>query len=415
MFKPVELFIGLRYTRAKRRNGFISFISLVSIIGIILGVMALIIVLSVMNGFEKEVRDRILSMISHITVSGYNGKLNDWQKVVTQVKKNPEVVGTAPYIRAEGMLIYKREVHGAMFRGVDPPLEKTVSRVADHMLAGKLSDLQPGKFNIILGQDLAFRLGVDVGDKVTMVTPSANITPAGVLPRLKRFTVSGIFKVGFYEYDSSVGLINLDDAARVFRMRDGVSGVQVQVKNLFEVASVRDKLKSKYLMNYWVKDWSYYHANWFRAVKMEKTLISLLLFLIILVAAINIVSSLIMVVTDKRSDIAILRTLGAKTQTITRIFIIQGSVIGVVGTILGTLFGVIISLNLEAMYTWLEHVLHTRFIDGSVYLISTLPSDLHWDQVLWISSASMITSILATIIPARRASKTQPAEALRYE
>jgi lipoprotein-releasing system permease protein len=415
MFKPVELFIGLRYTRAKRRNGFISFISLVSIIGIILGVMALIIVLSVMNGFEKEVRDRILNMISHITVSGYNGKLNDWQKVVTQVKKNPEVVGTAPYIRAEGMLIYKREVHGAMFRGVDPPLEKTVSRVADHMLAGKLSDLQPGKFNIILGQDLAFRLGVDVGDKVTMVTPSANITPAGVLPRLKRFTVSGIFKVGFYEYDSAVGLINLEDAARVFRMRDGVSGVQVQVKNLFEVASVRDKLKSKYLMNYWVKDWSYYHANWFRAVKMEKTLISLLLFLIILVAAINIVSSLIMVVTDKRSDIAILRTLGAKTQTITRIFIIQGSVIGVVGTILGTLFGVIISLNLESMYTWLEHVLHTRFIDGSVYLISTLPSDLHWNQVLWISSASMITSILATIIPARRASKTQPAEALRYE
>jgi lipoprotein-releasing system permease protein len=415
MFTPVELFIGLRYTRAKRRNGFISFISLVSIIGIILGVMALIIVLSVMNGFEKEVRDRILNMISHITVSGYDGKLTDWQHVVTQVKKNPEVVGTAPYIRAEGMLIYKREVHGAMFRGVDPPLEKTVSRVADHMLQGKLSDLQPGKFNIILGQDLAYRLGVDVGDKVTMVTPSANITPAGVLPRLKRFTVSGIFKVGFYEYDSSVGLINIDDAARVFRMGDSVSGVQVQVKNLFEVAPVRDKLKNEYLMNYWVKDWSYYHANWFRAVKMEKTMISLLLFLIILVAAINIVSSLIMVVTDKRSDIAILRTLGAKTQTITRIFIIQGSVIGVVGTLVGTLFGVIISLNLESLYTWLEHVLHTQLIDGSVYLISTLPSDLHWDQVLWISAASMITSVLATIIPARRASKTQPAEALRYE
>jgi len=415
MFNPVELFIGLRYTRAKRRNGFISFISLVSIIGIILGVMALIIVLSVMNGFEKEVRDRILNMISHITVSGYDGKLTDWQHVVTQVKKNPEVVGTAPYIRAEGMLIYKREVHGAMFRGVDPALEKSVSRVASHMVEGKLTDLEPGRFNIILGQDLAFRLGVDVGDKVTMVTPSANITPAGVLPRLKRFTVSGIFKVGFYEYDSAVGLINLEDAARVFRMGDTVSGVQVQVKNLFEVASVRDKLKNQYLMNYWVKDWSYYHANWFRAVKMEKTLISLLLFLIILVAAINIVSSLIMVVTDKRSDIAILRTLGARTQTITRIFVIQGSVIGVMGTILGTVFGVIISLNLESLYSWLEHVLHRQLIDGSVYLISTLPSDLHWDQVLWISAASMVTSILATIIPARRASKTQPAEALRYE
>jgi len=415
MFNPVELFIGLRYTRAKRRNGFISFFSLVSIIGVIVGVMALIIVLSVMNGFEKDVRETILNMISHITVSGYDGKLKDWQKVVKLVKQNPEVVGTAPYIRAEGMLVYKREVHGAMFRGVDPKLEKTVSRVASHMLQGKLADLQPGKFNIILGKDLAFRLGVDVGDKVTMITPSANITPAGVLPRLKRFTVSGIFKTGFYEYDSGVGLINLKDAARVFRDGDEVTGVQVQVKNLFEVAKVRDRLQRQTLMDYWVKDWSYYHANWFRAVKMEKTLISLLLFLILLVAAINIVSSLIMVVTDKRSDIAILRTLGARTQTITRIFIIQGSVIGVVGTLLGTLFGVIISLNLTDMYTWLEKLLNRQLIDGSVYLISTLPSDLHWVQVAWISSASLLTSILATIIPARRASKTQPAEALRYE
>lgn len=415
MFNPVELFIGLRYTRAKRRNGFISFISLVSIIGIILGVMALIIVLSVMNGFEKEVRDRILNMISHITVSGFDGKLNDWHKVVDQVKKHPEVVGTAPYIRAEGMLIYKREVHGALFRGVDPVLEKSVSRVEEHMKQGHLAELKSGEFNIILGQDLAYKLGVDVGDKITMVTPSANITPAGVMPRLKRFTVSGIFKVGFYEYDSAIGLINLEDAARVFRMDDSVSGVQVQVKNLFEVGPVRDKIKNEYLMDYWVKDWSYYHANWFRAVKMEKTLISLLLFLIILVAAINIVSSLIMVVTDKRSDIAILRTLGAKTQTITRIFVIQGSVIGVVGTLLGTLFGVVIALNLEPLYGWLEQALGQKLIDGSVYLISNLPSDLHWDQVLWISAASMTTSILATIIPARRASKTQPAEALRYE
>lgn len=415
MYNPVELFIGLRYTRAKRRNGFISFISLVSILGITLGVMALIIVLSVMNGFEKEVSDKILNMISDITVSGYDGTLNNWQKVVKQVKKEPEVVGTAPYIRAEGMLIYRGEVHGAMFRGVDPALEKTVSRVADHMVQGKLSDLQPGKFDIILGQDLAFRLGLDLGDKVTMVTPSADVTPAGVLPRLKRFTLIGIFKTGFYEYDSSVGLINLQDAARVFRMGHSVTGVQVQIKNLFQVGEVRDKLKTKYFRDYWVKDWRYYHANWFKAVKMEKTMISLLLFLIILVAAINIVSSLIMVVTDKRSDIAILRTLGARTQTITRIFIIQGSVIGVVGTLLGTLLGVIVSLNLESMYTWLEHVLHRKLIDGSVYLISTLPSDLQWHQVLWISSASLVTSIAATIIPALRASKTQPAEALRYE
>lgn len=415
MYNPIELFIGLRYTRAKRRNGFISFISLVSIIGIILGVMALIIVLSVMNGFEKEVRERILNMISHINVSGFDGKLADWPAVVDQVKKHPEVVGTAPYIRAEGMLIHKSQVHGAMFRGVEPQLEKTVSRVDAHMKEGSLDNLKPGEFGIILGQDLAYKLGVELGDKITMVTPSANITPAGVLPRLKRFTVVGTFKVGFHEYDSGVGLLNLDDAARVFRMQDGVTGVQVQVQNLFEVARVKNILQQEYLMNYWVKDWSYYHANWFRAVKMEKTLISLLLFLIILVAAINIVSSLIMVVTDKRSDIAILRTLGARTQTITRIFVIQGSVIGIVGTLLGTLLGVVIALNLEDMYAWLEQALGQQIIDGSVYLISDLPSDLHWDQVLWISLASLLTSILATIIPARRASRTQPAEALRYE
>lgn len=415
MYNPIELFIGLRYTRAKRRNGFISFISLVSIIGIILGVMALIIVLSVMNGFEKEVRERILNMIAHINVSAYDGRLADWPAVVEQVKKHPEVVGSAPYIRAEGMLIHKSQVHGAMFRGVEPQLEKTVSRVDAHMKEGSLDNLKPGEFGIILGQDLAFKLGVEVGDKITMVTPSANITPAGVMPRLKRFTVVGTFRVGFHEYDSGVGMLHLEDAQRVFRMQDGVTGVQVQVHNLFEVARVKTILQQEYLMNYWVKDWSYYHSNWFRAVKMEKTLISLLLFLIILVAAINIISSLIMVVTDKRSDIAILRTLGARTQTITRIFVIQGSVIGIVGTLLGTLLGVVIALNLEDMYAWLERVLGQQIIDGSVYLISDLPSDLHWDQVLWISLASLLTSVLATIIPAHRASRTQPAEALRYE
>ncbi len=415
MFRPTELFIGLRYLRAERRNRYVSLFSLVSILGISLGVWLLIIILSVMNGFEKEVRDRILNMISHITVSGYNGKLTDWNKVVKQVEKTPQVTGTAPFISAEGMLIYNQQVHGALFRGIDPESEKAVSKVGAHMVSGKLDNLKPGEFGIILGQDLAFRLGLDVGDKVTMVTPSANITPAGVLPRLKRFTVVGIFKVGFHEYDSAVGLVNLHDAQRVFRLKGFVTGVQVQVENLFNVAEVRKKLTDTLATDYWIKDWSYYHSNWFSAVKMEKRMMSVILFVIILVVSINIVSSLIMIVTDKRSDIAILRTFGASTGKIMRIFLLQGSVVGIIGTFAGVITGVITALNLEAIYQWLEKTLSMELIDSSVYLISDLPSDLHWDQVILIATVSLIMSMLATIFPAWTASRTQPADALRYE
>jgi lipoprotein-releasing system permease protein len=415
MFRPLSLFVGLRYTRSKRRNGYVSLFSAVSIITLCLGVMLLIVILSVMNGFEKEVRERILNMISHITISGFDGKIHDWKKIVKQVKTDPDVVGTAPYISAEGMLIYKSQVHGSVFRGIDPELEASVSKVADHMVVGDLKQLLPGEFGIILGQDLAFKLGVDVGQKITMVTPSANVTPAGVLPRLKRFTVVGIFKVGFYEYDSAVALIHLDDAARVFRKKDGVTGVQVQVKNLFNVAEVKNKLQERYKQEYWVKDWSYYHANWFSAVAMEKRMMFSILFIIILVVSINIISSMITVVNDKRSDIAIMRTFGAKTGTILRIFLIQGSVIGIVGTLLGTGLGVLLSVNLEAIYNWLENILGRDLIDPSVYLISNLPSDVQFHQVMVISISTLITSILATIIPALTASHVNPAEALRYE
>jgi lipoprotein-releasing system permease protein len=415
MFRPLSLFVGLRYTRSKRRNGYVSLFSAVSIITLCLGVMLLIVILSVMNGFEKEVRERILNMISHITISGFDGKIHDWKNIVKQVKTYPDVVGTAPYISAEGMLIYKSQVHGSVFRGIDPELEASVSKVADHMVVGDLKQLLPGEFGIILGQDLAFKLGVDVGQKITMVTPSANVTPAGVLPRLKRFTVVGIFKVGFYEYDSAVALIHLDDAARVFRKKDGVTGVQVQVKNLFNVAEVKNKLQERYKQEYWVKDWSYYHANWFSAVAMEKRMMFSILFIIILVVSINIISSMITVVNDKRSDIAIMRTFGAKTGTILRIFLIQGSVIGIVGTLLGTGLGVLLSVNLEAIYNWLENILGRDLIDPSVYLISNLPSDVQFHQVMVISISTLITSILATIIPALTASHVNPAEALRYE
>ena len=415
MFRPVSLFVGLRYTRSKRRNGYVSLFSAVSIITLSLGVMLLIAILSVMNGFEKEVREGILNMISHITISGYDGKVKDWNKVVNEVTQHSEVVGTAPFISAEGMLIYKRQVHGSVFRGVDPDLETSVSKIGDHMVVGSLKELLPGEFGIILGQDLAYKLGVDVGQKITMVTPSANVTPAGVIPRLKRFTVIGIFKVGFFEYDSSVGLIHLDDAARVFRKKSGVTGVQVQVKDLFAVGSVKNELQAQYEQDYWVKDWSYYHKNWFSAVAMEKRMMFSILFIIILVVSINIISSMITVVNDKRSDIAILRTLGAKTGTILWVFLIQGSIIGIVGTLIGTALGVLISLNLESIYTWIEKLFNADLIDPSVYLISNLPSDVQMEQVVVISVSTLVTSIIATIIPALTASHINPAEALRYE
>ena len=414
MYQPLEFFIGLRYTRAKRRNGFISLISFISILCIILGVMTLIVVLSVMNGFEKEVRERILNMIAHVTVTNFEGQLTNWPKVVEQVRQHPQVTGAAPFVQAEGMLIYQSNVHGAMFRGIDPTQESAVSKVNSHMVAGKLTDLKAGEFDIVLGKSLARRLGVEIGDKVTVVTPSANVTPAGVMPRLKRFTVVGIFQVGYYEYDSGVGLMNLEDAQRVFQLGDNVSGVQVQVKNLLQVMPVTQSLKER-LPDYWVRDWSYYHANWFKAVKMEKTMISLLLFLVILVAAINIISTLVMVVTEKRSDIAILRTFGASTNTIMRVFIVQGSIIGIAGTLLGGTLGVIVAMNVESVYQWVSTNWGFNPIDPSVYLIPDLPSDLNWDQVAYICLASLVTSILATILPALRASRTQPADALRYE
>lgn len=415
MYHPISLFVGLRYIRSKRRNGYVSLFSLFSVITMALGVMLLIVILSVMNGFEKEVRERILNMIAHITVSGYDGKVKDWDKIIEIAREHPQVVGTAPFISKEGMLIHKTRVHGSMFRGVDPKWETTVSKVGAFMKDGKLEDLKAGEFGIILGQDLANKLGVDVGEKITMVTPSANVTPAGVMPRMKRFTVVGIFKVGFYEYDSAVGLIHLEDAERVFRMHDGVSGVQIQVKDLFEVGVIKQSLKEKFVYDYWVRDWSYYHANWFSAVKMEKRMMFSILFIIIIVVAINIISSMITVVNDKRSDIAILRTFGASTGTIMRVFLIQGSVIGFVGTFIGTAFGVLLSLNLETLYTGLEKLVGHEIIDSSVYLISNLPSDVQSDQVITICLSTLVTSVAATIIPAITASRIQPAEALRYE
>ena len=413
--RPLELAIGLRYTRAKRRNHFISFISMTSMFGIALGVMALIVVMSVMNGFEKEVRGRILDMVSHLTVTTFDGRVDNWSDVVMQLKEHPQVTGAAPFVEGQGMMIHGKNVNGTLIRGVLPEMEPAVSSVGEKMEKGKLSDLKPGRFEVILGRDLARILGVDVGDKVTMVTPSVNVTPAGVAPRMKRFKVIGIFYVGMFEYDSALAIIHLEDARRLFRMQQAVSGVRAKLKNLFSAPEVRFELQQGELGKYWVRDWSSYHANWFRAVKIEKRMIFLLLLLIIAVAAFNIVSTLVMLVTDKESDIAILRTLGASPRSIMGIFMVQGTLIGVIGTFLGITGGVSLALNLDTVVPFIEKLFGFRVLDPGVYYISELPSDLHWDDVWMISIVSFLLGIVATLYPAWRASKTQPAEALRYE
>jgi len=415
MFKPFELYVGLRYTRAKRRNHFISFISLSSMLGIFLGVAALITVLSVMNGFEKEVRERILDMVSHLTVTNYQHGVSNWHQVMETTRANPHVIGAAPYVEGEGMLIHGKGVNGARIRGVLPDREPAVSAIASKMEVGKLTDLKPGEFDVVLGRDLARILGVDVGDKVTMVTPSVNVTPAGMVPRLKRFRVVGIFYLGMYEYDSALAVIHMADAQRLFKMGNRVTGIRAKLDDLFRAPEVRYQLQDGPLSQYWVRDWSSYHANWFRAVKIEKRMIFLLLLLIVAVAAFNIVSTLVMVVTDKESDIAILRTLGAAPRSIMGIFIVQGTIIGVVGTVLGAIGGVSLALNLDVVVPWIENLFGIHFLDPGVYYLSELPSDLHWNDVWMITGVSFLLGVLATVYPAWRASKTQPAEALRYE
>jgi len=416
MFRPLELYIGLRYLRAKRRNQFISFISMTSMLGIVLGVTALITVLSVMNGFEKEVRERILGMAAHITITGYGEPIHDWRQLEQAVRAlEPRVIGTAPYIRQEVMLSAGGAVSGALVRGILPELDPEVSDVGEHMLVGELGDLRPGEFGIILGRGLARSLGVMPGDRVTVITPQASSTPAGILPRMKRFTVTGVFEVGMHEYDSALALIHLDDAAKLFRTQGGVTGLRLKLDDLYQAVPVRIKLARELSGGLWISDWTQRHANLFRAVKIEKTMMFLILSLIVAVAAFNIVSTLVMVVTDKQADIAILRTLGSTPSSVMRVFIVQGTVIGLVGVLLGGIGGVSLALNVDTVVAWLEGVLGVQFMPADVYYISTFPSELHWDDVGKIVGLSFLLSVLATLYPAWRASRTQPAEALRYE
>ncbi len=412
---PFELLIGLRYTHAKRRNHFISFISIVSMAGIALGVMALIVVLSVMNGFQEELRSRILGVAAHVEISGPADRLADWRGVLAQARQNREVLNGAPYVNAQGMLANGDSVRGAIIRGVFPELENQVADFSQHMKAGKISDLEPGQFGIILGAELARVLNVFPGDKVVLLTPQGNITPAGVMPRVKQFTVTGIFEAGMFEYDSGLALIHLQDAQKLLRLGDDVTGVRLKIDELFRAPFVTRALTQSLKGYYYLTDWTQSHANFFRAVAIEKRMMFLILLLIVAVAAFNIVSTLVMAVTDKQSDIAILRTLGARPASIMKIFIVQGAFIGVFGTIVGVASGVLLALNLETVVPIIERMAGMDLFPADVYYINQLPSRLVWSDVGVIGGVSLLISLLATLYPSWRASRIQPAEALRYE
>lgn len=415
MFKPLTLYIGLRYTRAKRRTQFISFITLTSVLGIALGVTALITVLSVMNGFEAELRERILGMTAHSTISGRHGQLEDWQSLAERVRTMPHVVSSAPFTQGQVMLNADQAVSGTLLQGILPAYEPKVSEVANKMLAGKLDDLKPGEFGIVLGAELAAHLGVFVGEKVTVITPQINATPAGILPRLKRFSVVGIFKVGMYEYDRNMAMIHLDDAGKLFRIQPAVSGLRLKLDDLFNAPRITQSMADALGYNYRVSDWTLAHSNFFRAVQTEKRAMFIILLLIVAVAAFNIVSTLVMVVTDKRGDIAILKTQGLSNGSVMGIFIVLGCIIGSIGTLLGTLGGVALAMNVETIVPAIESAFGVQFMSADVYYISEVPSKLVWLDVYWIGGVSFLLSLLATLYPAWQASRVNPAEVLRYE
>jgi len=413
---PFELQLGLRYTRAKRRNGFISFISFSSIAGIALGVMALIVVMSIMNGFQHELRERILSLTAHMEITGYQQRLYDWQAVAQQIKGVPHVVASAPVIEEQAMLAHGKVVKGVIIRGIDPNLEAGVSKLAQEMVQGDLSNLAKQRYGILLGRDLAAALGVTLGDKVTLIAPQASVSIVGVMPRFKRMTVAGIFSVGMYEYDAGLAVVNIADAAKIYRYpKDTVSALVLRLDDLFAVHHVRQVLSERLSETLYTVDWTQRHVNFFQAVQMEKRMMFIVLALIIMVAAFNIVSMMVMVVTDKQSDIAVLKTLGATPGQIQWIFIIQGLVIGLTGALIGVILGVVLALNLDVVVPFIEQLFGFQFFPPDVYYISEVPSRLAWSDVEAVALLAFVLTLLATLYPAWRAAHVQPAEALRYE
>jgi lipoprotein-releasing system permease protein len=410
-----ETFIGLRYTRARQRTRFISVISAFSIIGIALGMTALITVLSVMNGFQREIRTRILGVASHVQLSGPRGTLTGWSAVAAQASRHEQVVAVAPFVAAQGLLTNGAAVRGAFIRGVLPAEEDRVAEFGRHMRSGSLGGLRAGEYNVVLGAELARALGAAQGDKVVLVAPQGQVTPAGIVPRLRQFTVVGIFGVDHYEYDSGLALVHLEDAQRLFRMEEAVSGVRLKLKDLFLATGVARELTRTLGPDIYASDWTQHHANFFRAIQIEKRMMFLIVFIIIFVAAFNIVSSLLMAVKDKQSDIAILRTLGSAPGSITKIFLIQGALIGIAGTLLGLVGGISLALNVETVVPFIENVLGIKFLAKDVYYITDLPSEVQTPDVVITAVVAFVLTLLATLYPSWRAAKTDPVEALRYE
>ncbi|WIT10235.1 lipoprotein-releasing ABC transporter permease subunit [Paucibacter sediminis] len=415
---PYELQVGWRYTRAGRggrRNRFISFISGVSVLGIALGVAALIIVLSVMNGFQKEVRDRMLSVISHVELLSYQGEgLADWQATAAKARENPAVVAAAPFVASQVLIARGEDMRGAIVRGISPAEEASVTPLAAQLKDGALARLKPGAWGIVLGIELARQLGVAEGDKITVVAPSGDVSPVGVTPRLKTFTLVGVFNAGHYEYDSGMALIHVADAAKFFKVA-GPTGVQLKLRDVHEARQVADQLARSMGPEIRVRDWTRTNANWYDAVQVEKRMMGIILTLIVAVAAFNLVSTLVMTVTDKQADIAILRTLGASPRSIMSIFMVQGAASGVIGTLSGVGLGLLVAFNLDVIVPAIERLLNTQFLPGSIYMITRMPSDPQSGDIVPIAITSLILAFLATLYPSWRASRVQPAEALRYE
>lgn len=416
MFRPISLYIGLRYTRAKRRSHFVSFISMVSMLGIALGVTVLITVLSVMNGFDYQIRHRIFELADQVSVSGFSGPLSGWQSLAQQIQSFPHVVAVAPVINGQGMLVNDGQSFPVMVRGISPPEESKVSAIGSKMVVGSFSDLKAGDFGIIMGKKLAESLGIQIGDKVVLFTPQASMTPLGIFPQFKRFTLVGTFKVGgALGMDTSIAYINLRDAQVLYNFGPNISSLRLKVSDLYAAPNVTYELQNGLNQQYLVSNWTQQYGDFFRAVKMEKTMMFFILVLIIAVAAFNLVSSLVMIVNDKQPEIAILRTLGASPKTIMATFMVQGCMVGLVGTLLGLIGGVALALSATSLVAHIQHFFHVKLISSAVYLVDYLPSKLEWSDVWHVCLIALGLCLIATIYPAWQAARTQPAEALRYE
>ena len=416
MFRPAALFIGLRYTRAKRRNQFVSFIAMFSMVGIMLGVAVLITVLSVMNGFDREIRERVFSMVPAMTIGSVTGYVDKWSTLQNEVNSINGVTASAPYVNGEVLLSYAGGVQAALVSGVIPNDEKNITQIAEKMSQGQLSDLKPGKFGIILGESLAQTLNAGVGDKITVVTPQVSMSPAGVIPRFKRFTVVGIFRAGSgFGFDRGLGFIHMQDAQKLLVLGDQVTGLHVATDDPYNSPRLAQQMQLSLNDSATISTWADQFGEFFRAVQLEKTMMFLILMLIVAVAAFNLVSTLVMVVNEKHADIAILRTYGATPSMIMQIFIIQGSLIGFFGTLFGVIGGVLLASNVTSIVNWIEVVFNVQFLSSNVYFVNYLPSLIEWSDVLKISLASLSLSLVATIYPAWRAAKLDPVEALRYE